>query len=181
MTVARMQLHVNERDLLARVARGDADALDSAVLRYGQMVHETAARLLGSADDADDIVQEVFIGLPEAMHAYEERGRFEPWLRRLAARVALMHMRRRQRRASLLERFGSGSADVPPSDPDDRLDIDNAVSSLPESLRVVFVLKVTAGMSHGEIAQLLNIRRGTSEVRFHRAVRRLREILEDSA
>jgi RNA polymerase sigma-70 factor (ECF subfamily) len=51
---------------------------------------------------------------------------------------------------------------------------------LPEDQRVVVVLKAIEGYSHDEIAELLGIRRNSSEVRFHRALQRLRKVLEAS-
>lgn len=176
-----VQTDASEKRLIEAAAAGDADALAALVARHGTAVFATAARLLGNGDEADDVVQEVFIGLPEALARYAHEGRFEAWLKRLAARVALMHMRRTQHRRSLLELFQPARPHQAPDDVAHRLDIDRALGTLPEDLRTVFVLKVVAGYSHDEIARLLHIRRGTSQVRLYRAIRRLRSALEDSA
>jgi RNA polymerase sigma-70 factor (ECF subfamily) len=62
---------------------------------------------------------------------------------------------------------------------DAREALERALATLPDALRSVFVLKEVEGYSHSEIADLLGIRRGTSEVRLLRAIRRLRQELED--
>ena len=62
---------------------------------------------------------------------------------------------------------------------DARQALERALTTLPGTLRSVFVLKEVEGYSHAEIAELLGIRRGTSEVRLLRAIRRLRQELEE--
>jgi RNA polymerase sigma-70 factor (ECF subfamily) len=133
-------------------------------------------RLTGSSADAEDLVQDLFIGLPEALDRYQERGRFDGWLRSLAVRLSLMRLRSERRRREVnLEQIGS-LANRPGEAPD--TDLWRALGELPADQRAVVVLKVVEGYSHEEIAELLGIRRGTSEVRLHRALRRLRAQLE---
>jgi len=169
----------DERHLLDRVAAGDERALREVIDRYGGTVFGTAARLLGSEDDADDVVQDVFIGLPAALGRYDHQDRFDAWLRRLAARLALIRLRRARRRARILDVFSGSPRTSAPADVAERIDLEQAIRELPEELRIVFVLKVVVGHTHGEIGQLLGIRRGTSEVRLFRAIRRLRTALGD--
>jgi RNA polymerase sigma-70 factor (ECF subfamily) len=59
----------------------------------------------------------------------------------------------------------------------ERSEIERAIAALPDGLRAVFVLREVEGYSHAEIAALLEIREGTSQVRHHRAVRMLRAAL----
>ena len=170
----------DERRVVARAAAGDGDALRVLIQRYGAAVFLTAARLLDNDDDADDVVQEVFIGLPESLGKYEHQDRFEAWLQRLTARVALMHLRRDSRRRRLLDRSVEAATALAPVDVASRLDLEEAIRTLPDDLRVVFVLKVVVGHTHDEIALRLGIRRGTSEVRLFRAIRRLRIQLKET-
>lgn len=140
-----------------------------------------AFRLTGSRDDAEDIVHDVFVGLPEALRKYEERGQFESWLKRVTARTALMHMRRARNRretprdVSILPAITSSDTTVESSSI--RSVVNDAVRSLSPILRQVFVLKVVEGMSHAEIGRLLGISTGTSEVRLNRALGKLRTLL----
>ncbi|MEJ7758033.1 MAG: sigma-70 family RNA polymerase sigma factor [Gemmatimonadaceae bacterium] len=162
-------------DLINRTRRGEPAALAEVYGRYSESLMRLAWRLTGSADDAEDILHDVFVGLPEALRHYDERGSFEPWIKRIIARTALSAIRakRRSRELSLddhpliesSERADSAADSAP---------IQRAIEALPESLRLVFVLKVMEGHSHAEISAMLGINRGTSEVRLHRAVRALR-------
>jgi RNA polymerase sigma-70 factor (ECF subfamily) len=164
-------------DLVARTTRGDPQALAALFETYGPLVHRTALCLTLSADDADDVVQDVFIGLPEALARYVDRGAFEPWLRTVTSRVALMKMR-------LTRRHDAAHASIHPEPADpradhiaERLSVLDALGRLSEEQRIVFLLKVVEGYTHEEIARQLGIRRGTSEVRLFRAIRQLRELL----
>lgn len=163
--------------LAGPAARGDPAALAALYERYGEMVHRTAYRLTGSAADADDLLQDVFVGLPEALRSYTGAGSLEGWLRRVTVRTALMRLRRtgRRREVSL-----DGAHHVPASadgDPGLAGAVQAALDALPEPLRTVFVLKEVEGYSHAEIARALDIRVGTSEVRLSRARKQLRRLL----
>jgi RNA polymerase sigma-70 factor (ECF subfamily) len=170
----------SDAELARRIGDGTNGALEALYSRCGRDLHRLAFHLLGSIDEAEDVVQEVFVGLPLAMRHYEERGAFRSWLRRLTARTALMQLRQRARRST--ESLDSPASRQHPSAPDlvlERIDLQAAISSLPDALRTVFVLSQVEQFSHAEISAMLGIRRGTSEVRLHRAIRRLRSLLED--
>ena len=174
------ELQLDEHELLRGIRAGDPEATRMLYERSAAALLRTAYQLLGDRDEAEDVLQEVFIGLPEALRRYEDRQAFEPWLRRVTVRVSLMRMRRERRRHRLLESRLSAPTPVRQTDRvADGLVLSRAIAALPETLRVVFVLREIEGYSHQEIAGLLGIRRGTSEVRFFRANRHLREILKE--
>lgn len=120
------------------------------------------------------------MGLPLAVRKYEESGHFDAWLRRVTARVAITRVERRMRRREV-DLGGAADRAVIPSD--DRLGIrlvlEAAITALPDALRVVFVLRMIEQRTHEEIADVLGIKRGTSEVRLYRAIRLLRAQLGD--
>ncbi len=160
---------------IARVASGDPAALAEVFARFSTDVYRIAFAITLSPDEADDVVQDVFIGLPEALHAYHERGRFGAWLGMVAARTALMR-RRRMHRLTDLPAHAHDDRDAS-QELVDRLALERALAMLPDDMRTVFVLKAIEGYSHDEIAHHLGIRRGTAEVRLFRAIRRLRTLL----
>lgn len=144
---------------------------------HGQLVLDTAYRLTGTVSDAEDVLQDVFLGLPAALERYEPRDAFVPWLRRVTVRVALMHLRRHRGRREISFDAVPEPAVPPPDGSLSRDAITRAIAALPDGLRSVFVLREVEGYSHAEIAALLDIREGTSQVRHHRAVRMLRAAL----
>jgi RNA polymerase sigma-70 factor (ECF subfamily) len=94
----------------------------------------------------------------------------------VAARAALMRMRteRRRRQSALVD---ADMSPAPLRSESDRMSIESAIGRLPSELREVFVLKEMEGYSHAEIAGMLGITAGNSEVRLFRARQRLRAIL----
>lgn len=158
--------------LARRAADGCRDALGALFSRHRDAVYRVAFRITGTLHDAEDVLQEVFVGLPRALSRYEERGRFSSWLKRVAARVALSRVRARSRHPfEMLDLNVPQAADLRAS-PDrviDRLTLQGALGALPGSQRIVFLLKEVEGFSHGEIADLLGISEVSSRVRLHRA------------
>lgn len=145
---------------------------------YAADLFRLAYRLTGSAADAEDVVQDVFLGLPEALRGYEERGRFGGWLRTLTARTALSRLRRRTRRREVaLDVVHSPTTRGPEEAVVSHVTLHRALERLPEALRTVLVLRELEGYSHAEIAELLGIGVNASQVRLHRAHQKLRTIL----
>ena len=163
--------------MIAHAASGSQDALAALFELHSPQVHRVAYRLTMSADDADDIVQDVFIGLPEALNAFSAKGDFSAWLRKVAVRMTLMRMRASRRRAATAIRAVGETNTAMSNFMLDRMAIATALVALPEDLRIAFMLRDIEGYSHAEIANMLGIRTGTAEVRVHRARRRLRALL----
>ena len=166
--------------LIRQTAIGHPDGIEGLYRLYAERLFRLAARLTGSVQDGEDVVQDVFVGLPEAVRSFQGRGSFDGWLKRVTARVALMRLRsnRRRREESIDER--SAFTSQPSEDRGERDDIQKLIAKLPDTLRIVLVLRQIEGYSHEEIGALLGISGGASRVRFSRAVdllrRRLKEI-----
>ena len=162
---------------LDRLRAGSTEAFADVFRQYAPLVHGVAWRLLQS-EEAEDVVQEVFLGLPRALPGYRREGPFEAWLKRVAVRTALMRLRSMRRRP---EAAGVAVPDLPTGrGPDaliDRIALERALVRLPDSLRVVFVLKVVQGYSHEEIAATLEITHEASRARLARARIELRLLL----
>src|ERR1700712_5505778 len=129
-----------DRVQITEAARGSADALAALFERHAAMVHRVAYRLTMSEDDAEDIVQDVFIGLPEALSAYSGTGDFAAWLRKVAVRTTLMRMRSTKRRAATALRAAASQQTALSNFLLDRMAIATALATLPDELRIVFML-----------------------------------------
>jgi RNA polymerase sigma-70 factor (ECF subfamily) len=168
------------RHRLERVIAGDTEALGELFVAYADTVYRAAFRLTGSDADAQDVTQDVFVSLRDCVRGFTGPSTsFPAWIRRVAVRQALMRLRSGRRRrevdveqvAALIEREDS---------PLERIAIEHALTLLSDDFRVVFLLKEIEGYDHAEIAELLGISVRNSEVRLHRARRKLREILRGS-
>jgi RNA polymerase sigma-70 factor (ECF subfamily) len=163
-----------ETALLSAAARGRPEAVGELYNRHADAVYALALRVTGSPDDADDVLQDVFVGLPRALRSYRDTGHFTTWLKRVTVRVALMRMRsHRRRRESPLDAVPEPGG-VRGAHPVDRIALDRAVARLPDRLRAVFVLREIEGHTHAEIAELLGISVSSSMTRLSRAWRWLR-------
>jgi RNA polymerase sigma-70 factor (ECF subfamily) len=169
-----------ETTLIERTRAGDASALESMFRRYSPMVYRVALRLSAESLDAEDVLQDVFVGLPEAIRSFDGSGSFEGWLKRVTVRTTLMKSRAKSRKHEVSLDAVLDSIEGTPEGEADRLSLEDAIAELPVALRQVFVLKEIEGYSHNEIGTLLGINAGTSEVRLFRARRLLRERLGDS-
>src|SRR6185503_6585930 len=152
----------NDAELAERVRLGDDEALAALFERHAEAIYHLTFRLLGSRDDAEDAVQDVFVGLRLALGKYEERGTFGAWLRRLAARTALMRLRSARTRAM---REAAAEVTVESAPPQDD-HVERALAALPAGMRAVVVLKALEGHGHEEVARLLGISVSASKVRF---------------
>jgi RNA polymerase sigma-70 factor (ECF subfamily) len=165
---------------IASLQRGDAQALATAYGVHAARLRTIVMRLTASVEDAEDVVQELFLQLPVALAGYDERGQFDGWLTTLAIRRALMHERReRVRRHDALPDGLEVAAPTVDGDPIAGARVLRALQQLTPALRHVFVLRTVHDYTHPEIAAALGIAINTSEVRLHRAVQQLRVLLED--
>lgn len=165
--------------LARQAAAGSAEALAALYTRHGAAVHAVAYRLTGSAMDAEDVLHDVFVGLPEALRGFAGTGALAGWIRRVAVRVALMRMRAGRRRGEVPLDAGPERA-ARPASPGDGVDVARALARLPDGLRAVFVLKEVEGYSHQEIGEMLGIRPNASEVRLFRARKALQTLLRSA-
>ncbi len=168
------------RERLDRTIAGDTGALGELFVSHGDLVFGTARRLTGSAADAEDVTQDLFVRLPAALRGFTGgHATFDAWIRRVAVRQALMHLRSgRRRRETSVE--GVASLVMRDDHALERLSIEDALERLSPGHRTVFLLKEVEGYEHSEIADLLGISVANSEVRLHRARRQLRDLLGGS-
>ena len=166
----------NHDELIAAARGGSSDALGELYDLYARDLLAIAYRLLQSREDAEDVVHDVFLGLPELLRKYEERGAFAAWLRKVTARVALARVRDTTKHPRV--ELEDVSVQVVSRDIHGSISLEAALRTLTPSLRSVLVLKEIEGFTHAEIAQMLDISVGASEVRLHRAIHSLRAMLK---
>ncbi len=174
--------------LLEAASRGDDAAWRELVARYGRRVFALARSRCKDSDVAEEITQSVFttIAAKLAGGEYAERGRFESWLFRVAMNRVRDHARKQKRRMSSLDQ--NAEAGTPASDPrsvgTDVSQVERlreAVAMLSDADREVVELRHHGGLGFKEMAELLGEPLGTILARHHRALRKLREVLESGA
>jgi RNA polymerase sigma-70 factor (ECF subfamily) len=180
--------------LVAGTKKGEAEAFERLFVKYRQPVFAVAFRMVRHEDAAMDIVQETFIKAYENIGMLREGERVLPWLRRIAANLAIDSIRRRRRSGEksleeeLEEEDGGGKVVAPPAegsgpaeeaeDSEFAAALWNALDELPESQRAVFMLHAVEKMTYREVAETMGCSIGTVMSRLHYARKKLQEILK---
>jgi RNA polymerase sigma-70 factor (ECF subfamily) len=165
---------------LLALKQGDPGAIATVYRDHAPSLLRTLTAMLGERSEAEDVVHDLFVGLPEAMGRYQERGQFGGWLHRIAVRMAISKLRRRGRRGEVAieaaDGMGSRAAGEAVAT---QLTVTAALAALPESLRTVVVLREYEGWPHREIAAHLGISEGAVMTRHCRALQKLRNALKE--
>ncbi len=169
------------------VARGDDDALERLMERFKRPVHNFVFRLLYNAAEAEDVAQDVFVRVYRALRARTVRrgsAAFSTWLFQVARHAAYDRQRWRRRHpeapltdAELAPAATGASPGENAENEELSRDIAAAVGALPEDQRTAIVLFEYEGLSHSEIAAVMQCTEKSVEARLYRARRRLRERL----
>jgi RNA polymerase sigma-70 factor (ECF subfamily) len=184
-----------DRPLVEQAKSGDFDALEALLTKYERQVFGVARRIVGKHQDAEEVTQQTFLSVLEHLDDFREEATFRTWLLRIAANQALALLRRDAVRAahSLDERSSDDSYEGVPrpeyiavwtETPENlamrreiREFVDEALASLAENYRTVFVLRDIEGLSTQETANILGISNEAAKVRLLRARLMLRERL----
>ena len=171
-----------DAELVRRIRDGDETAFRELIDRHADALYGLACTVLGSATDAEDVLQETFLGAFRRISAFEGRSSVKTWLTRILLNHAskLRRSKRVRRAMSLDEQITVGPADQrlavasPAAAVESRVDVNAMLQVLSPEHREILVLRELRQMSYDEIAQTLHIPRGTVESRLHRARQELK-------
>lgn len=172
--------------LLARIAKGDQDALGALYDRYASTLFPVALRIMRSRAEAEDVLHDAFVIVSERASQYAaERGSVVSWLVTLVRNLCIDRARRHERRGLLIQKEAreSASGDARPADVliDDaaeRARVRAALAILPAAQRETLLVAFFEGLSYPEIAERDGVPLGTIKSRAARAMAALREELE---
>ncbi len=171
--------------LVSRASLGDERAWEELVRLYAGRVFALAQSRLRRPDLAEEITQSVFVTIATKLkdRQYDEQGRFEPWLFRVTMNRVRDTARRMKRQAGMLEPgvmdgMLSGADGRVGPDTDETAALRRALDTLGEADREVVELRHHGRMGFKEIAELLGEPVGTVLARHHRALRKLRAVME---
>ncbi len=135
--------------------------------------------MTGSVAEAEDCTQDAFIQAWSKLEKFRGESSFATWLHRIAVNTVLGKKRKAKREQQRLDVVGNTPrASIAVPDTGELRDLSNAIDSLPEGARHVFVLHAVYGYSHEETGAMLDIAPGTSKAQLHRARRLLAQQLE---
>ncbi|MCB0704552.1 MAG: sigma-70 family RNA polymerase sigma factor [Saprospiraceae bacterium] len=181
-SLLRKKTYMTERDLIIGCQQGEASAERLLVDRFAPMLLTVARRYVPDEPTAEDVLQEAYIRIFNAIKSYDpDRGALEAWMRKIVINSALQRFRKR---AYKYEVPGLEQVVEPELNPDvfshlGAEELLKLIAALPDLYRLVFNLYVIEGYEHSEIGKMLNIATASSRSRLQRARKMLQEqILE---
>lgn len=196
MKVGNVAIAYEDAALVDQCRHGDPSSLTRLVEKYQDRVFNTCRRLCGDPDEAADLTQEVFVRVLESIGRFGGRSGLYTWMFRIAVNLSISRRRKSGRRPtplSLDSGSGRGEADAgsapwacaaPTDSADQRLmdaEMQSAVSAaldeLDDEFRTVLVLRDIESFDYEQIAEILDVPRGTVKSRVHRARMALRDKL----
>ena len=170
------------QQLVEACKRGEPGAFDELVRTTHKPVYSLVYRIVGNAEDAADCTQDVYVRVWRGLRHFRGDANAATWLYRIAANVALTHVKRRARMA-----VATDPAEMPEAPVEDRTEeqadaeiLAKALGTLPAQQRAVVVLKDVYGWSCEEIARKMGTTEGAVKVRLFRARQRLADSLAGS-
>jgi RNA polymerase sigma-70 factor, ECF subfamily len=165
-----------------RAAEGSVESFETLYRENVGRVYALCLRLSGDAARAEELTQDVFVRAWEKLDSFRGEAAFSTWLHRLAVNVVLGNRRAEGRlHARILFAEDLTVHERPErTTPAEvaKMDLEAAMSSLPDATRTVFVMHEVEGYTHEEIARLTGRAEGTCKALLHRARKLLRERLK---
>ena len=168
--------------LAERCRAGDPTAFEELYRLQAPRLFGLAYRLVGP-NEAEDLLQEIFLSAHRKMALYKGEASLGTWLFRLGTNQCLDYLRSKRARLTMLtdaideEPAAAKAASGAIVGVVDRMDLERAIEQLPGGARAVFVLHDVEGCDHREVARYLHITEGTSKSQLHKARMRLRQAL----
>lgn len=189
---------MNEGHLVRRLQQGDDDAFREMVCMYQQRVFNLVYRMLGNAEEAEDLTQEVFITVFKSIDSFRGDSKFSTWLYRITVNhcknrykyLARRHFHAAQSLDMIDRHFvgtdgkTTGAFHTQIDKPDELFDgknlgvaIQRELAALDEEHRVLIILRDIQGLSYQQIGEITKLPEGTIKSRLHRARMVLKEKL----
>lgn len=183
---------MTDKELVYALQSGDNAAFSYLVKAHGSLVYNTALNLLSSAEDAEEITQDVFVQVHESISSFKGDSKLTTWLYKITVTKSLdrIKYRGRKKRGGLLVSFFTKSETVPEvadfnhpgvalANKERAAILYKAMALLPDNQRTAFILSKVEGLSYNEIADVMNCTVASLEGLLHRAKQNLRKELAE--
>jgi RNA polymerase sigma-70 factor (ECF subfamily) len=186
----------DEQRLIRLGLKGNQAALEALFARHSGALYQSALKLLGNPEDAEDALQEGMLSAFKNLRRFEGRSKFSSWLTRIVINAALMRLRsqRAHRTVSADEPLGEAESTLaeqladPAPDPERlyarqelRRLLDRNLTELSPEMRTAVLLRDIEGLSTQEAAEALGVPENTLKSRLHRARLQLAEQIQSGA
>ena len=177
---ARARQEAALHQALTALAAGDQDAIGQVYEHSRAAVYALALSLLKNRQDAEDILHDTYLQIFRVADRYDRMGRPLPWILTIARNQAKMLLRRRTYMETPVEELEFFEGEDPFLTAEDRIVLRAAMEQLEDDEREIIMLHAVAGLKHREIAAQLERPLATVISRYHRAIRKLKAIIEEA-
>jgi len=186
----RLSEHDADTELVLRAQTGEASAFGELIDRHQRAVYGIVSRMVDTRDDADDLVQDIFVSAYRAIGSFRRDAKFSTWLHTIAVNITLKWLKKMKRRSTVsiddpatgLASMIRAEADPSPADSLQQRErneaVRRAIDSLSDKQRIVVVMHYFEQYSCEEIAGVLKCSVGTVWSRLHYACKKLRGHLD---
>lgn len=166
---------------LAAMASGDTGAIAGFYEHTKAAIYGFSLSILKNRQDAEDVMQDVYLRIFQAASQYRPNGNPMPWVLTITKNLALMHLRKQKKTTGLTEeQWDLIPAESPSVTAEDRLLLSLAMGFLGEEERQIIMLHAVAGFKHREIADILDLALPTVLSKYHRAIKKLQKKFQES-
>lgn len=176
---------MDDTELIQNVLNGNQRDFERLVEKYQSAVFRMAIGLLHNKEDAEEIVQDVFIKVYKSLSSFDAKAAFSTWLYRVTVNASLNVLRKKKRQKLWVElsdilqlRSKEKQADALLTEQSDNTLIYQAMKDLPAMQRVAFVLPKYEELPQARVAEILHLSTGAVEQLIYRAKRNLKQKLE---
>lgn len=148
---------------------------------YVDAMFNVGLRFLGNKEDAEDIVQESFVDAFKKLGSFKYESSFGAWLKRIVINKSINHLKAKRVPVVPIEAHEFHLADDAPLEADamDIKKVQLGIAQLPDGYRQIINLYLIEGYDHVEIGEILDISTSTSKSQYHRAKKKLLEIINE--
>jgi RNA polymerase sigma-70 factor (ECF subfamily) len=183
---------LSDEEVVRRVLAGETALYEIIMRRHNQRLYRAARAIVRDPDEAEDVMQESYVRAYVHLGQFAGEAKFSTWLTRIAVHEALGRMTRKKRMVQPAEgdepgyridevRSGEPDPETQTSEAEARKLLEQAIDSLPDGYRAVFVMREVEGLSTAETARCLDLNEENVKVRLHRSRRMLRSALYQRA
>lgn len=179
--MATPDIHIHGR-LIDECREGNRRAQFRLYELYSKAMFNTAYRIMGNREDAEDMLQEAFTDCFRKIGSYRTESTFGAWLKTIVINRCISRLRKREAELVFIDDYSRH--EMQQDEPQEMIWPDpsviaRAVERLPDGYRVVFSLYLLEGYDHTEISQILGISESTSKTQYSRAKEKLKKILSE--
>ena len=183
---------IDEKELIRQAKSGNLKAYEEIIGLYEKKVFSTIYYMVKNDNEVEDIAQEVFIKIYKNLGNFKEESSLYTWIYRITVNVGIDEFKKRKKVVYLDEKIDTKDGEVElqlsddsksptdiAEDNDLKDKLEKCIKKLPESQRMMIILRDIKGFTYMEIAEIMKMNLGTVKSKINRARASLKELLEE--